>query len=115
MSELQDTINQIMSNPEAMRQVQSLGEKLGLSGNSATPPQAASPAPVQSGNAEMMSALSRLAPLMRSAAPNDETTALLNALKPFLSGEKLQRLQSAGRLIRLVRMIPLLKDSGMFL
>ena len=111
MSELQDTINQIMSDPEAMRQVQSLGEKLGLSGKPAPP--AAPSAP--SGNAEMMTALSKLAPLMSSAAPNDETTALLNALKPFLSGEKLQRLQSAGRLIRLVRMIPLLRESGMFL
>lgn len=112
MSELQDTINQIMSDPEAMRQVQSLGEKLGLSGKAQAPP--AVP-PVPSGNAEMMTALSKLAPLMSSAAPNDETTALLNALKPFLSGEKLQRLQSAGRLIRLVRMIPLLRESGMFL
>ena len=111
MSELQDTINQIMRDPEAMRQVQSLGEKLGLSGKPAPP--AAPSAP--SGNAEMMTALSKLAPLMSSAAPNDETTALLNALKPFLSGEKLQRLQSAGRLIRLVRMIPLLRESGMFL
>ena len=111
MSELQDTINQIMRDPEAMRQVQSLGEKLGLSGKPAPP--AAPSAP--SGNAEMMTALSKLAPLMSSAAPNDETTALLNALKPFLSGEKLQRLQSAGRLIRLVRMIPLLRGSGMFL
>ena len=112
MSELQDTINQIMRDPEAMRQVQSLGEKLGLSGKSPAPP---APPSAPSGNAEMMTALSKLAPLMSSAAPNDETTALLNALKPFLSGEKLQRLQSAGRLIRLVRMIPLLRESGMFL
>ena len=111
MSELQDTINQIMRDPEAMRQVQSLGEKLGLSGKPAPP---AAPS-VPGGNSEMMTALSKLAPLMSSAAPNDETTALLNALKPFLSGEKLQRLQSAGRLIRLVRMIPLLRESGMFL
>ena len=113
MSELQDTINQIMRDPEAMRQVQSLGEKLGLSGNPMPP--SASPTPAPGGNTEMMAALSKLAPLMSSAAPNDETTALLNALKPFLSGEKLQRLQSAGRLIRLVRMIPLLRESGMFL
>ncbi len=116
MSELQDTLNQIMSNPEAMRQVQSLGEQLGLSGSTPSPPPAA-PAPpaVPGGNAEMMSALTKLAPLMSTAAPNDETAALLNALKPFLSGEKLQRLQSAQRLIRVIRMIPLIKDSGLFL
>lgn len=120
MSELQDTINQIMSNPEAMRQVQSLGEKLGLSGsNPAPPPPPAAPSVVPpvmpSGNADMMSALTKLAPLMSAANPNDETAALLNALKPFLSGEKLERLQSAQRLIRIIRMIPLIKDSGLFL
>ena len=116
MSELQDTLNQIMSNPEAMRQVQSLGRQLGL-GDEAPPP---SPPPVQPpapppAGGEMMTALSKLAPLMSASQPNDETAALLNALRPFLSGEKLERLNSAQRLIRLIRMIPLLRDSGLFL
>ena len=112
MSELQDTINKIMSNPEAMRQVQSLGEQLGLSGSAPAPP----PAPAaQSGNAEMMSALTKLAPLMNSSAPNDEITALLNALRPFLSGEKLERRSRAQKLTRLIRLIPLIMDSGLFL
>ena len=117
MSELQDTINKIMSNPEAMRQVQSLGEKLGLgqSGSFAQPSQPVQPVspPVQGGG-EMMSALTRLAPLMNAAKPNDETAALLNALRPFLSGEKLERLNSAQRLIGFIHIIPLLKDSGLF-
>lgn len=116
MSELQDTINKIMSNPEAMRQVQSLGEKLGLgqSGSFAQPSQPVQPAPPVQGGSEMMSALSRLAPLMNAAKPNDETAALLNALRPFLSGEKLERLNSAQRLIGFIHIIPLLKDSGLF-
>ena len=112
MSELQDTINKIMSNPEAMRQVQSLGEKLGLSNTAPTPEPKP---PVQSGSPELMSAMTKLAPLMSAAKPNDETAALLNALKPFLSGEKLQRLQSAQKLISLIKIIPLIKDSGLFL
>lgn len=111
MPELQDTINQIMSNPEAMRQVQSLGEKLGLGGSAPKPP---APPPADGTSAEMMSALTRLAPMMSAAQPNDETAALLNALQPFLSGQKLERLQSARRLMQLVRMIPLLKNSGLF-
>lgn len=114
MSELQDALNKIMSDPEAMRQVQSLGEQLGLSGSAPAP----QPPPVQSvpgGNAEMMSALAKLAPLMSASAQNDETTALLNALRPFLSGEKLERLAHAEKLTRLIRLIPLLRDSGLFL
>lgn len=112
MAELQDALNQIMSNPEAMRQVQSLGEQLGL-GKTAAPP-LPSPPP-DSGNTQMLSALTKLAPLMRAAKPQDETAALLNALQPFLSGEKRARLAQAQRLISLIRMIPLLKDSGLFL
>ena len=112
MADLQDTIRQIMGDPEAMRQVQSLGEQLGLSGSAP-----AKPAPPENppGNAEMMSALTKLAPLMNSSAPNDEITALLNALRPFLSGEKLERLSRAQKLTRLIRLIPLIKDSGLFL
>ena len=113
MSELQDALNKIMSDPEAMRQVQSLGEQLGLSGSAPAPQP-----PVQSvpgGNAEMMSALAKLAPLMSASAQNDETTELLNALRPFLSGEKLERLAHAEKLTRLIRLIPLLRDSGLFL
>lgn len=112
MSELQDTLRQIMSNPEAMRQVQSLGEQLGL--NAASAPPAPVPAPPDTTGGDMLSAFSKLAPLMR-APQNDETVALLNALRPFLSEEKQERLRHAQRLIGLMRVIPLLKDSGLFL
>ena len=112
MSELQDTINKIMSDPEAMRQVQSLGEKLGITNSAPGQPP---PAPQPSAGNELSSALSKLMPLMSAAKPNDETAALLNALRPFLSGEKLERLQSAQKLVSLIRMIPLIKDSGLFL
>ena len=111
MSELQDTINKIMSDPEAMRQVQSLGEKLGITNSAPAQP----PVPQPSAENGLSSALSKLMPLMSAAKPNDETAALLNALRPFLSGEKLERLQSAQKLVSLIRIIPLIKDSGLFL
>ena len=112
MSELQDTINKIMSDPEAMRQVQSLGEKLGITNSAPVQPP---PVPQPSAENGLSSALSKLMPLMSAAKPNDETAALLNALRPFLSGEKLERLQSAQKLVSLIRIIPLIKDSGLFL
>ena len=112
MSDLQDALQKIMSDPEAMRQVQSLGQQLGLS-DAAPAPAPPKPEP-PSGGGEMMAALTKLAPLMRTTPQNDETTALLNALRPFLSGEKAQRLQQAQKLVRLIRLIPLIKDSGLF-
>ena len=115
MPDLQDALSRIMSDPEAMRQVQSLGKQLGLSGSAppSAPPPAPSP-PLTGDNASAMTALTKLAPLMSAAKPNDETAALLRALRPFLGEEKRRRLDSAQRLIGLMRLLPLLRDSGLF-
>ena len=102
MSEMQDAINQILSDPEAMKQVQSLGEQLGLS-----KPQ---PKPEPEG----LGALTKLAPLMNSFSADDEVSRLLEALRPFLGEEKRRRLDQAARLMRLIKVIPLIKDSGIF-
>ena len=56
-----------------------------------------------------------LAPIMSSASPDSETAALLNALRPFLSAEKAHRLDQAQRIMKLIKLIPLIKDSGLFL
>ena len=102
MSEMQDAINQILSDPEAMKQVQSLGEQLGLS-----KPQ---PKPEPEG----LGALTKLAPLMNSFSADDEVSRLFEALRPFLGEEKRRRLDQAARLMRLIKVIPLIKDSGLF-
>lgn len=104
MSEMQDALNQILSNPEAMKQVQSIGEQLGLG------KPAAKPEPKN----EMIGAMQSLAPLMSSYSSDDEVSRLLNALRPFLGEEKLRRLDQAQRLMKLIKVIPLLKDSGLF-
>ena len=105
MSEMQDALNQILSNPEAMKQVQSLGEQLGLN----------KPSPKPEPKNEMLGAMQSLAPLMSSYSADDEVSRLLNALRPFLGEEKLRRLDQAQRLMKLIKVIPLLKDSGLFL
>jgi hypothetical protein len=58
--------------------------------------------------------MTALAPLMSSYSAEDETSALLKALRPFLSEEKSKRLDQAQRMIKLLRLIPLLKESGLF-
>ena len=61
-----------MSDPEAMRQVQSLGKQLGLGESTPAPP----PAPVQSPvSGDMMAAFSKLAPLMNAAKPQTQQVA----------------------------------------
>ena len=62
----------------------------------------------------MLGAMQSLAPLMSSYSVDDEVSRLLNALRPFLGEEKLRRLDQAQRLMKLIKVIPLLKDSGLF-
>ena len=112
MSDIQDKINKILNDPEALRQVQSLGAQLGLSGSAPSDP-APAPKPPESGG-DMMTALTSLAPMMSRFSEDDDVSRLLGALRPFLSEEKQERLNHAQKLIGLMHIIPLLKDSGLF-
>ena len=103
-----------MSDPEAMSQVQSLGKMLGLgSGSNNEPPP---PAPVENNNNipnEMISKFTQIMPLFSQLKQEDDTTRLLSALRPFLSEEKRIKLDSAKRILQFMKLIPLLKESGL--
>lgn len=125
MPDLQEQLNQILSNPEALKQVQSLGAQLGLGGgnNSATtPPEPAPPPPPPKQNSlqnnmmsgEMLQAFSKIAPLMNSFKNDDETTVLLHSLRPFLSPERREKLEKAERMLKILKLLPLIKDNGLF-
>ncbi len=114
MSDIQDKINQILSNPEALKQVQSLGEQLGLS-QKETPPKLPEKAPVtQNISEDMLQTITHLAPIMQSMKTDDDTTRLLNSLRPFLGADKQHRLDQAERMLKLLKILPLLKDNGLF-
>lgn len=161
MPDLQDKLNQILSNPEALKQVQSLGEQLGLTGKggqleltkeetpknitsssesstspsallsalsstlspspssasqSTTPPVTQS-APPQNNilNGDMIKVLTKVAPLLSSMNSENNTTTLLHALRPFLSNERQQKLDKAEKMLKIIKLMPLLKENGLFM
>ncbi len=114
MSELQDKLNQILSNPEALKQVQSLGAQLGLTQNSEPPPKPAQSKPPQSQiSSDMMGAFAKIAPML-STIKEDDTSRLLHSLRPFLSEEKQHRLDQAEKMLKILKIMPLIKNSGLF-
>lgn len=124
MPDLQEQLNKILSNPEALRQVQSLGEQLGLSGNNPPPkppePAPPPPPPQQNGlqnnmmSGDMLKMFSKIAPLMNSFKNDDETTVLLHSLRPFLSPERREKLEKAEKMLKLLKLLPLIKENGLF-
>lgn len=103
MAEWEEKLNTILGDPEAMGQILSLAQSLGLSSQPAPddeqhappPPDGVDPALLRK-SAALLSALSQ--------EENDRRTALLAALRPFLKPERQASLDRAIRLQRLTQM-----------
>ena len=101
MSELDDKLNSILNNPQMMQQIMSLAQSMNspepqppaqLQPQSQTPPPkggALFDAPIDP------SLLSKIAGLMQRSSIDQDQAQLLKALRPFLSGQKLQKLERA--------------------
>lgn len=116
MSDIASQINSILSDPEMMKQIQSLSGLLGQSDSkdniSQALPQPSSPLDIL--GADGMQSVMKLMPLISRIQQEDDTTRLLNAIKPFLSEPRQKKLDEAIKLIRIINLVPLIKQQGLF-
>lgn len=119
MEDLSRKITELLSNPETMEQIKGLTGLLGQSdfsaqnqNNAPKPPLPPSKPTNDFLNPEMLTAVMKFAPLLRSVNQEDDSTRLLKALKPFLRDERKKKVDEAIKLLGLMKMLPLLKDSG---
>lgn len=138
MDNIQEKIAEIMSDPEALNQVQSLGKMLGLGSADGNKQQLGSIselmnntknsgaesevkrginncAPLSAGGVptEMMNKMMKLMPIFQQINQEDDVTRLLQALRPFLSEEKCRKLESAKKMLQIMKIIPLLRQGGL--
>ena len=125
MDDLSGMIQNLLQDPQTMAQVQSLAKSLGLGDTTPSMPSPESSSalsmlqnllPAQAQNEpqdNMMSLLLRAAPLLTTVNQEDNATRFLTALRPLLSEEKQKKLDEAGRILKLLRLLPLLKESGL--
>lgn len=105
MDNLTEKLNSLLSDPGTMAQLQAMAGSLGL-----TPEEKPEPPPQEG---ELMGKLGALAPLLSMSSREDDSTRLLQALRPLLSHERQERLDRALKMLRIMRMIPTIKDSGL--
>ena len=152
MDDLNQQIQQILSDPQSMQQLQAMAASLGLGGASspavttqnapqtAPQPQAVPTSPPQSmpdlstllatlggGNTaappangglgglspDVLQTVGKLAPLLSQVSREDDSTRLLRALRPLLSTARQQKLDEAIKILQMMRLFPLLKNSGL--
>lgn len=122
MDDLQQKISQILSDPNALEQVKSLGNMLGLApstGANTSQPVIQQQTKKENIPNEMMSpdtigTITKIMPILSSIKQDDESTRLLTALRPFLSAEKQKKLDEARKMLQLLRILPMIKGSGLF-
>ena len=114
MSELQDQLNSLLSDPAGMAQVVQLAQQLSstMEPSAAPTPQSGAPTPPPSPNPPPSTALpggidlstvSRFLPMLQAlSSDQSHSMQLLNALRPYLKEEKQGKVERAARLARLI-------------
>ena len=125
MSDFEDKLNGILSNPEAMSQIASLAQSLNLGGGEAAGPEEAAPTPPAGGGGGLAGLaglgnlaglgdllgnidpqlIQKLLPLVGELAGSgggDERLQLLYALRPFLKPERQEKVERAVKAARLI-------------
>ncbi len=124
MSDLSSQINSILSDPDMMEQIKSLSGLFGQPANQKnsgpenkipdiSPPPSAPPQ-LDIPGADGIGTVMKIMPLLNELKKDDETIKLLYAIKPFLSPHRQEKLEEAIRLLRIMRLIPILKSNGLF-
>ena len=114
MSELQDKLKSLLSDPAGMAQVVQLAQQLSstMEPSAAPTPQSGAPTPPPSPNPPPSTALpggidlgtvSRFLPILQAlSSDQSHSMQLLNALRPYLKEEKQGKVERAARLARLI-------------
>lgn len=127
MDDLTSKINEIMSDPEKLKEIQNLGKMMGLGTDEniteSVPEKSASPSKSQNNNSLGPlgdfggidpSIIGKLAPIFSSINKEDDTTRLFDAMIPFLSEERKEKLQKIRKMMVIMKLLPNIKNLGLF-
>lgn len=111
MDNISDKISEILADPKKLEQIKGLAGMMGL-GDSPGMPKHEEEKPADTGiDPSMMSTMMKIAPLLQSAQSDDDGARLLRSLKPFLRDERKSRIDGAVRMLQLMKILPLLKNT----
>ncbi len=107
MDDISEKLSAILNDPEGMEKIKKMAESmLGTT-------EEKSKEPLEEIGLDMAS-LTRAIGLLKNQNKENDRVKLLLALKPHLSLEKRERVDSAVKILKLLDMAPLLKEMGIF-
>lgn len=118
MDDFASKLGSIMSNPQMMSELKSLSSMLGLSdaqndnkANDNSNEVGEKGGLLDASSTDTLSLITSLMPLLSGINKEDDTTRLLNSLRPFLSHERQAKLDGAIKLIKVIKLLPIIKET----
>ena len=107
MDDLSQKLDRLLSSPDGMKRIEELMGAFGATVPDApAPPPSASPLPAGADTGMLL----KLLPLLSQLNQEDDTAALFHALRPHLQADRQKKLDEAGQLLRLIKLLPLLSE-----
>lgn len=117
MDDITGKISQLLNDPQAMEQIMSLKNLLLPDDNSEAPSPSESQKPsppaksmLPSFSDDTMKTIMKIMPLLSDIKKDDDTTRLLQALRPFLGAERQKKLDEAAKILQLIKILPVIKQ-----
>lgn len=119
MDDISSKLQEILSDPQALDQIKGLAGMLGVSDEQPKQNKAESALSFLSdtqdkSTIDMLSVVGKIAPIMSNLNKEDDIQRLLFALRPFLSEERRKKLDQAEKIIKMMKLLPLIKDISIF-
>lgn len=111
MSELEEKLGAILSNPQMMQQIMSMAQAMGQTSEPHQEPPQETDSPVWSPELDP-GTLQTLSQFARSGTVDQEQQALLQALSPYLSHTRVEKLERAMRAAKMAGLASTLLSSG---
>lgn len=110
MSEMEEKLNSILSNPQMMQQILSMAQAMSAQPAEPAPkPQETAPAPLAQLDPGLIQKLSSLG---SGSGVDKNQRALLNALQPYLSRSRVMKLEKAMRAAKMANLASAFLGSG---
>ena len=109
MSELEEKLGTLLSNPQLMQQIAAMAQAIGQSSPQQAPPQPKAPSAPALPDPAMLKSLSEMA---QAGRIDREQQELLHALSPFLSQTRIGKLERAMRAAKMAGFAWIFLKSG---
>lgn len=110
MDDLGQKLAGLLNDPDTMSKVRQMAENI-LGDDQKSTPSNADPFSGLLGAEELQSLISVISRL--KSAGDDPRSRLLNALKPHLSEPRREKVDTAIKILKIIELLPLMKDSGL--